>query len=106
MVHGESLYLHGSAASRMLGKPETGIPACVAVTLVDGLVLSRSAFDHSMKLAATLAPESLKALTRTSSGVCKTMRTSTSSAYELLFPSVEIHEHVVKTYGVIEGGNQ
>jgi hypothetical protein len=61
MVHGESLYLHGSAASRMLGKPETGIPACIAVTLVDGLVLSRSAFDHSMKLAATLAPESLKA---------------------------------------------
>lgn len=44
----ERLYLHGSAASRMLGKLETGIPACVTVTLVDGLVLSRSAFDHSM----------------------------------------------------------
>jgi len=45
---GERLYLHGSAASRMLGELETGIPACVTVTLVDGLVLARSAFDHSM----------------------------------------------------------
>ena len=44
----EKLYMHGSAASRMLGTLETGIPACVTVTLVDGLVLSRSAFDHSM----------------------------------------------------------
>jgi uncharacterized protein len=44
----ERLYLHGSAASRMLGKLETGIPACVTVTLVDGLVLSWSAFDYSM----------------------------------------------------------
>jgi uncharacterized protein len=45
---GEKLYLHGSAASRMLRQLETGIAACVTVTLVDGLVLSRSAFDHSM----------------------------------------------------------
>jgi nitroimidazol reductase NimA-like FMN-containing flavoprotein (pyridoxamine 5'-phosphate oxidase superfamily) len=45
---GETLYLHGSAASRMLRELETGVPACVTVTLVDGLVLSRSAFDHSM----------------------------------------------------------
>ena len=44
---GEKLYLHGSAASRMLRQLETGIPACVTVTLVDGLVLSRSALDHS-----------------------------------------------------------
>ena len=45
---GKRLYLHGSAASRMLREVETGIPTCVTVTLVDGLVLSRSAFDHSM----------------------------------------------------------
>src|SRR5713226_4627887 len=45
---GERLYLHGSAVSRMLRELETGIPACVTVMLVDGLVLSRSAFDHSM----------------------------------------------------------
>src|ERR1700751_6018287 len=48
---GGRLYLHGSAASRLLQQLETGIPTCVTVTLVDGVVLSRSAFDHSMKLS-------------------------------------------------------
>jgi uncharacterized protein len=52
---GEGLYLHGSAASRMLRELETGIPACVTVTLVDGLVLSRSAFDHSMNYRSVVA---------------------------------------------------
>src|SRR5216683_6329162 len=52
---GERLYLHGSAVSRMLQEPETGIPACVTVTLVDGLVLSRSAFDHSMNYRSIVA---------------------------------------------------
>jgi uncharacterized protein len=52
---GERLYLHGSAVSRMLRVLETGIPACVAVTLVDGLVLSRSAFDHSMNYRSVVA---------------------------------------------------
>ena len=45
---GDTLYLHGSAASRMLHELEGGVPACVNVTLVDGLVLARSAFHHSM----------------------------------------------------------
>jgi hypothetical protein len=45
---GDKLYLHGSAASRMLRTLETGVPVCVTVTLVDGLVLARSAFHHSM----------------------------------------------------------
>jgi nitroimidazol reductase NimA-like FMN-containing flavoprotein (pyridoxamine 5'-phosphate oxidase superfamily) len=52
---GARLYLHGSAASRMLRELETGIPACVTVTLVDGLVLSRSAFDHSMNYRSVVA---------------------------------------------------
>jgi nitroimidazol reductase NimA-like FMN-containing flavoprotein (pyridoxamine 5'-phosphate oxidase superfamily) len=52
---GERLYLHGSAVSRMLRALETGIPACVTVTLVDGLVLSRSAFDHSMNYRSVVA---------------------------------------------------
>jgi nitroimidazol reductase NimA-like FMN-containing flavoprotein (pyridoxamine 5'-phosphate oxidase superfamily) len=52
---GERLYLHGSAASRMLRELETGIPACVTVALVDGLVLSRSAFDHSMNYRSVVA---------------------------------------------------
>ena len=45
---GDKLYLHGSAASRMMRTLETGVPVCVTVTLVDGLVLARSAFHHSM----------------------------------------------------------
>ena len=45
---GEQLYLHGSAASRMLRSVREGIPVCVTVTHVDGLVLARSAFNHSV----------------------------------------------------------
>lgn len=52
---GKKLYLHGSSASRMLGELETGVPACVTVTLVDGLVLARSAFHHSMNYRSVLA---------------------------------------------------
>jgi nitroimidazol reductase NimA-like FMN-containing flavoprotein (pyridoxamine 5'-phosphate oxidase superfamily) len=52
---GDTLYLHGSAASRMLRELETGVPACVTVTLVDGLVLARSAFNHSMNYRSVVA---------------------------------------------------
>jgi nitroimidazol reductase NimA-like FMN-containing flavoprotein (pyridoxamine 5'-phosphate oxidase superfamily) len=45
---GDTLYIHGSAASRMLKALREGIEMCVTVTLVDGLVLARSAFHHSM----------------------------------------------------------
>lgn len=51
----DTLYLHGSAASRMLRELETGMPACVTVTLVDGLVLARSAFNHSMNYRSVVA---------------------------------------------------
>src|SRR2546427_638894 len=44
----DSLYIHGSAASRMLRNLDQGIPVCVTVTLLDGLVLARSIFNHSM----------------------------------------------------------
>src|SRR6266851_1934723 len=39
---GETVYIHGSAASRMLGTAAEGIPICVTVTHIDGLVLARS----------------------------------------------------------------
>ena len=45
---GDWLYFHGSAASRMLRSLKNGVEACVTVTLIDGLVLARSAFHHSM----------------------------------------------------------
>jgi nitroimidazol reductase NimA-like FMN-containing flavoprotein (pyridoxamine 5'-phosphate oxidase superfamily) len=44
----DRLYFHGSVASRMLGTLGAGVPVCVTVTLVDGLVLARSAMHHSM----------------------------------------------------------
>jgi uncharacterized protein len=44
----DALYFHGSAASRMLRNLSAGIPVCVTVTLVDGIVLARSVFNHSM----------------------------------------------------------
>ena len=43
-----SLYIHGSAASRMLRQMKEGVPVCITVTLLDGLVLARSVFNHSM----------------------------------------------------------
>jgi uncharacterized protein len=43
-----NLYIHGSAASRMLRHMKNGLPVCVTVTLLDGLVLARSVFNHSM----------------------------------------------------------
>jgi nitroimidazol reductase NimA-like FMN-containing flavoprotein (pyridoxamine 5'-phosphate oxidase superfamily) len=45
---GDNLYVHGSVASRMLRTMKAGIPVCVTVTLLDGLVLARSVFNHSM----------------------------------------------------------
>jgi nitroimidazol reductase NimA-like FMN-containing flavoprotein (pyridoxamine 5'-phosphate oxidase superfamily) len=50
-IHGridESLYLHGSAASRMLRTLAGGAECCATATVIDGLVLARSAFHHSM----------------------------------------------------------
>ena len=52
---GEKLYLHGSAASRMLRELERGVEACVTVTLVDALVLARSAFHHSINYRSVVA---------------------------------------------------
>jgi hypothetical protein len=45
---GDRLLIHGSAASRMMRALAGGAPACVTVTLLDGLVLARSGFHHSM----------------------------------------------------------
>src|SRR5438552_3433350 len=51
---GERLYIHGSQASRMLRALEQGIEVCVTVTLIDGLVLARSAFHHSMNYRSVM----------------------------------------------------
>ena len=51
---GDCVYLHGSVASRMLRSVRKGIPVCVTVTILDGLVLARSAFHHSMNYRSVM----------------------------------------------------
>ena len=51
---GDRLYIHGAIASRMLRNLATGVPMCFTVTLLDGLVLARSAFHHSMNYRSVM----------------------------------------------------
>ena len=51
---GDRLVVHGSAASRMVKVLSAGAPACVTVTLLDGLVLARSGFHHSMNFRSVV----------------------------------------------------
>ena len=50
----ELLYIHGSVANRMLRTLRSGVSVCVTVTLLDGLVLARSAFHHSMNYRSVM----------------------------------------------------
>jgi nitroimidazol reductase NimA-like FMN-containing flavoprotein (pyridoxamine 5'-phosphate oxidase superfamily) len=50
----DHLYVHGSAASRMLKTLKGGVPVCLTATLLDGLVMARSAFHHSMNYRSAL----------------------------------------------------
>ena len=52
---GNTLYLHGSVGSHFFMQMAKGIPVCVTVTLVDGLVLARSVFHHSMNYRSVVA---------------------------------------------------
>jgi nitroimidazol reductase NimA-like FMN-containing flavoprotein (pyridoxamine 5'-phosphate oxidase superfamily) len=51
----DAIYFHGSAASRMLRGVSSGLAVCVTVTLIDGLVLARSVFNHSMNYRSVVA---------------------------------------------------
>ena len=51
----DSLYLHGSVASRLLRDLSRGVDVCLTVTMIDGLVLARSAFHHSMNYRSVVA---------------------------------------------------
>ncbi len=60
---GDRLYIHGSVASRMLRNLSQGVNVCVTVTLLDGLVLARSAFHHSMNYRSVLVLGTATAVT-------------------------------------------
>ncbi len=51
---GDRLYLHGATANHALKTLASGVEACVTVTLIDGLVLARSAFHHSMNYRSVM----------------------------------------------------
>jgi nitroimidazol reductase NimA-like FMN-containing flavoprotein (pyridoxamine 5'-phosphate oxidase superfamily) len=50
----DRLYLHGATGNRLLRQLEDGVPVCVTATLLDGLVLARSAFHHSMNYRSVM----------------------------------------------------
>jgi hypothetical protein len=52
---GDEIYIHGSPLSRLLGGIAEGIEICLTVTLIDGLVLARSAFHHSVNYRSVVA---------------------------------------------------
>jgi nitroimidazol reductase NimA-like FMN-containing flavoprotein (pyridoxamine 5'-phosphate oxidase superfamily) len=78
---GDRLYFHGSPASGMLRNLRTGVPCCVTVTLLDGLVMARSAFHHSMNYRSVVVfgtatevtdrEEKVRALERLVEHVCR-----------------------------------
>jgi nitroimidazol reductase NimA-like FMN-containing flavoprotein (pyridoxamine 5'-phosphate oxidase superfamily) len=62
---GDTIYIHGSAASRMLRNLDAGVDLCVTVTLVDGLVLARSGFHHSMNYRSVVVLGNARLVTET-----------------------------------------
>ena len=60
---GDTLFIHGSNASRTLRALKEGAEACVAVTLVDGLVIARSGFNHSMNYRSVMVYGTLREVT-------------------------------------------
>lgn len=66
MIHardGDTVYLHGSPASRLLGSLRKGAESCMTVTIVDELVLARSAFHHSMNYRSAVVMGTLREVT-------------------------------------------
>jgi len=57
---GDTVYFHGSAASRAIRTLSSGVPACLTVTLLDGLVLARSAFHTSLNYRSVVVLGSAK----------------------------------------------
>jgi nitroimidazol reductase NimA-like FMN-containing flavoprotein (pyridoxamine 5'-phosphate oxidase superfamily) len=60
---GDQVFVHGSAASRMLKTLKGGVPVCLTATLLDGLVLARSAFNHSMNYRSVVVLGDAQAVT-------------------------------------------
>lgn len=62
-VVGDTMYLHGAAANRMLDTMAEGVPVCVTVTLLDGLVMARSHYSHSANYRSVVVLGTAKEVT-------------------------------------------
>jgi uncharacterized protein len=62
---GDLVYVHGSSASRTLRALSRGVPACLTVTLFDGIVLSRSAFEHDVNYRSAVLLGEMREVTET-----------------------------------------
>ncbi len=60
---GDTVYIHGSVASHMLRSLADGAEACLVATIIDGLVLARSAFHHSMNYRSVVVFGAARAVT-------------------------------------------
>jgi nitroimidazol reductase NimA-like FMN-containing flavoprotein (pyridoxamine 5'-phosphate oxidase superfamily) len=59
---GDRVYVHGSTASRTLRALRGGLPACITVTILDGLVVARSVFEHSMNYRSVIVLGTARAI--------------------------------------------
>src|SRR5437763_4182863 len=59
---GDELFLHGSPLSRIVGTLRDGVPVCATVTILDGVVLARSAFHHSLNYRSVVVLGTARAL--------------------------------------------
>lgn len=71
---GDELFIHGSAASRMIEQGGSGAELCVTVTLIDGVVLARSAFHHSMNYRSVVIFGKARLVTEPSEKLAATTR--------------------------------
>jgi nitroimidazol reductase NimA-like FMN-containing flavoprotein (pyridoxamine 5'-phosphate oxidase superfamily) len=96
---GDELYFHGSAASRTIRALRAGAPACLTVTLLDGLVLARAAVHHSVNYRSVVVLGSARAV----EGLSERMRAAQAFT-ERLIPGrwEEVRPPTVKELKAIE----
>jgi hypothetical protein len=63
--HSNKIYIHGSVGSHFIREIEKGIPVCISVTLVDAMVVARSAFHHSVNYRSLVIFASAEKVERT-----------------------------------------
>ena len=84
---GDNVYVHGSAVSRMLRTLDGGVDACLTVTLVDGLVLARSIFNHSINYRSVVVLGRAQPPSRSGTRSCVRSRRSATGSCRVAGPT-------------------